>query len=361
MKNHSGPVNYSSAQVAGGLSIVGLINEGVYFRIYKAKCGTKYVILKTPISADTMSLEILRREYELCRTLSHPCIVNTIGFEESSPIGPAIVMEFIDGLTLDEFVAHGATSAQCKSALRDILDGVDYLHHRGILHNDLKPDNVIVNVNGAARIIDFGLSSSADSIFKGCLGGSHVYTAPEVLDGRGSLGATSDIYSIGTLIRILFGNRQYASISRKCCRKEPAERYQNIESLRVAIARSNHRPYFILGILALCSIVALAIYPAITGIAEKEKFENTKTRIASEIELFYKPIPDSILLQKDIKSAESIQQRYVEHYIHYLDSLEKAHPMKEDGIIPQEVVAASEIIRAQWEVLDSIIAHIPSK
>lgn len=182
-----------------GIEILGTISEDQMFRILKARKSSKYVILKTPVVPDAMSLDILRREYELACNLYHPCIVVTIGFEEMTPAGPAIVMEYIDEVTLEGFCskAFEPSKDRLKAVLQDTLDVVDYLHHRGIIHNDLKPDNIIVSGNGTARIIDFGLSASNDSVYRGCIGGTIGFSAPEILSGSGPSMTTSDIYSIG--------------------------------------------------------------------------------------------------------------------------------------------------------------------
>ena len=218
-----------------GIEILGTISEGQMFRILKARKGSKYVILKTPVVSDAMSLDILRREYELACNLYHPCIVVTIGFEEKTPEGPAIVMEYIDGTKLRDFLTSAPAKEQRKAVLQDILDGVDYLHHRGIIHNDLKPDNIIVTRNGAARIIDFGLSASSDSIYRGCIGGTIGFSAPEILSGSGPSMTTSDIYSIGRLIEYLFGGRRYQNIVRRCTAIAPEARPQDIRHLRQMI------------------------------------------------------------------------------------------------------------------------------
>ena len=92
-----------------------------------------------------------------------------------------------------------------------------------------------------ARIIDFGLSLSDDSIYKGCMGGSPGYSAPEIMAGKGPAGAASDIYSIGLLIRQMSG-RKYRRIIDRCCRQNPTERYQRIPALRRAIAHRRYLP-----------------------------------------------------------------------------------------------------------------------
>ena len=189
------------------IELLGLISEGRMFRIHKARRGTKYIILKSAVHKDAMTTEFLRREYELGCTLSHSCIVTTLGFEEDTPVGPALILEYIEGVSLDEYIATHPTDSAADRIIDDILDGTDYLHHRGVLHNDIKPSNIIVNPHGAARIIDFGLSITDDSIYKGCMGGSHGYSAPEIMTG-----------------------------------KDPAERYQSIPALKRAITIRRHLP-----------------------------------------------------------------------------------------------------------------------
>lgn len=245
------------------IEILGTISEGQMFRILKARKGSKYVILKTPVVPDAMSMDILRREYELACNLYHPCIVVTIGFEEKTPDGPAIVMEYIDGTNLVNFLASAPAYEQRKAVLLDILDGVDYLHHRGIIHNDLKPDNIIVTGNGAARIIDFGLSASSDSIYRGCIGGTIGFSAPEILNGSGPSMTTSDIYSIGRLIEYLFGGKRYQNIVRRCTYIAPEARPQDIRHLRQMIRSHDLRrtASIILGVvLAAAGIISAILF-----------------------------------------------------------------------------------------------------
>ena len=161
------------------IELLGIISEGRMFRIHKARRGTKYIILKSAVRNDAMTTEFLRREYELGSTLSHSCIVTTLGFEEDTPAGPALILEYVEGQSLDEFLSAGPSDSAKDCIIDDILDGVDYLHHRGVLHNDIKPSNIVINPHGAARIIDFGLSISDDSVYKGCMGGSQGYSVTE--------------------------------------------------------------------------------------------------------------------------------------------------------------------------------------
>lgn len=253
------------------LTILGTISQGKRFRILKAQLGTKYVILKAANTPDAMHTEILRREYELGSTLSHACIVTMIEFREHTQVGAVIVMEYIEGMTLGEFIARRPSLNARHSLLNDILDGMDYLHHRGILHNDLKPANIIVNNYGAARIIDFGLSASDDSLWNGCFGGSDNYTAPEILNGEGVWGVTSDIYSVGRLIDDIFEGGKYRKIVTRCLNTVPQQRYHNIAALRKALTRQRWLPLVVAAAITLIVIVAFISAPYINSAQEKHK------------------------------------------------------------------------------------------
>lgn len=357
MRIYSGPVSFTPASADRDITILGTISEGRMFRVHKARQGTKYVILKTAMRQDTMSVEILRREYDISKTLIHPCIVSTLGFEETIP---AIVTEYIEGLTLDEYMASAPTTAQRKAVLGDILDALDYLHHRGVFHNDLKPDNIIVTPNGAARIIDFGLSGSDDSIYKGCAGGSEGYTAPEVMEGKGDAGAASDIYSLGRLMNLIFGSGRYRSIAGKCSRKNPELRFQSIADIRAAMARRDRLPIISAGAALLAVIFALILQPKIHEAGADDRYKSVEKRISDEMAGPFLRAAGEMSAQKYGELADIICQDWYMGYLHYLDSLEKAHPMTGNGIIPPEIIAASDNQRSQMAVLDSIIKSKPS-
>ena len=258
------------------------ISRGRTFSVFKARRSTKFVSLKVANTPDAMYSEMLRREYELGSTLSHGSIAATLGFEEDTELGAAIVMEYIEGVTLDAFIATNPSRKARERVLGDILDGVEYLHHRGLLHNDLKPQNIIINRYGAARIIDFGLSASDDSLWSGCVGGSDTFSAPEILEGGGAVRATSDIYSVGQLINVIFDGGRYGAIARRCVEVMPECRYGSIAELRHAIARRRRRPFVVAGaIFVVATTLALAL-PAINRTVEERNRANEELRQAEE-------------------------------------------------------------------------------
>lgn len=235
MSTASGPVDLPSSLSPYEMEICGVMGESSLFRIYKARHGTKYVIIKCPVQSETIYIEMLRREYEIGYTLSHPCVVNILGFEENTEVGPALVMEYIDGVTLDEFMRTRPSRQQSRQVLDDILDGVDYLHKRGILHNDLKPSNIIITSSSRAKIIDFGFSSSEDSAYSGVRGGSDGYTAPEILRGERSILPASDMYSVGKIMTYM--GIGPSSVIRRSVSEEPSRRFQCVGDLRKAVRK----------------------------------------------------------------------------------------------------------------------------
>ena len=329
------------------IELLGLISEGRLFRIHKARMGTKYIILKSAAHKDAMTTEFLRREFELGITLSHSCVVTTLGFEEDTPAGPALILEYIEGVSLEDYIATHPTDSATDRVIDDILDGVDYLHHRGVLHNDIKPSNIIVNPHGAARIIDFGLSLSDDSVYKGCMGGSQGYSAPEIMAGKGPEGTASDIYSIGLLMRLLSG-RKYRRVIDRCCRQNPTERYQSIPALKRAIALRRHLPVAVAAIIFAVFVLTM-ILPSKVETAVTESSHNAlKDRLRTEMSTFYIPARDSMFCQQTFAAASVFKGEYLLCYVHFRDSLPA-----------DQRLACEEIFAEQSAVLDSIMLSLP--
>lgn len=326
--------------------LLGIISEGRSFRIHKARRGTKYIILKSALQKDAMTTEFLRREYELGCTLSHSCIVMTLGFEEDTPVGPSVILEYVEGQSLDDFLLTGPSDSAKDRIIDDILDGTDYLHHRGVLHNDIKPSNIIVTPNGAARIIDFGLSLSDDSVYKGCIGGSQGYSAPEIMAGKGSAGAASDIYSLGLLMRLLSG-RKYRRIIDRCCSQSPAERYQSIPALKRAIVLRRHLPVAVAAVAFAVFVMAMILPSKVETTVVESSHNSLKDRLRIEMSSFYIPALDSMSRQQTFYDASLFKGEYLLHYVHFRDS-----------IPADQRLACEEIFAEQSALLDSVLVAL---
>lgn len=232
----------------GNYRIVSTLKEG---RLYLAEKAGKRFVLKT--ADGVRGLELLKREYEMALRLQHPFIASAIGWEERTPVGPAIVMEYIRGRNLSAFLQEKPSIQTRRRVFGQLLEAVGAMHRQSIIHNDIKPENILITeADNDVKLIDFGFADADAYILERSLGGTRQYASPELLAQR-ETDARSDIYSIGRLMQDLFPGR-YCRIARRCMRPNPDKRYRNIDVLKVAWAH-RRRPLWIAFFLL---IVALA-------------------------------------------------------------------------------------------------------
>ncbi len=211
----------------GKYRIVSTLKEG---RLYLAEKAGKRFVLKTAQGA--RGLELLKREYEVSIGLSHPGLAYVFTYEEDSPAGPCLVQEFVDGETLAQWLSGNPSANERRHIFAELLSVVAYLHQKDIVHNDLKPDNILVSkASGAIKLVDLGFADDNTHLGK-ALGGTRSYASPELLSGC-VVTAASDVYSLGYILRLLFPGR-YRRIVRRCLRPEPSRRYASAGELERA-------------------------------------------------------------------------------------------------------------------------------
>jgi hypothetical protein len=160
--------------------------------------------------------EFLQREFRILSKLIHPNLVLLFRAITTADGRQGLAMEWIDGWPLDEWLEqHPELSLERKLELfHGMARGVAFLHEHGVIHRDLKPANVIVDAQGVAKIVDFGLArlhqeGTASGIDGGSVGvtGTLHFMAPEqAADGKGSRAMPVDVYALGLMLhRILTG------------------------------------------------------------------------------------------------------------------------------------------------------------
>ena len=228
--DENSPQNVALPEVEEAVSIKG----GSMFALYRVAVDGKFFLFKTAVDpADDRVVALLRREYELSIGCDHPNIVRVFFFGEFLHGRKGILMEFVEGRTLSEFILENPDLKTRIRIFRQLLDALDFLHGRGVVHNDLKPDNILVSRSGNnLKLIDFGLSDDDAHFLTRTPGFSPYYAAPELETHRKS-DVRSDIFSVGRIMNSLFGNR-YRRIRRKSTRTSPDRRYQNVGQLRKA-------------------------------------------------------------------------------------------------------------------------------
>ena len=203
------------ALLQGRYEIVREIGRGGYSVVYLARdrsldADVALKLLVPPPAAAQVARERMRREVQAVRGLSHANIVAVFDFLEEGPWS-FIVMEYVRGPDLQVRVAErGRLDADAAVRLgRDVAGALSAAHRHGILHRDVKPQNILLDPDGRARLTDFGsakLDGQLGVTGSGALAGTLAYTAPESLAGRRG-DARSDLYALGlTLYYALTGN-----------------------------------------------------------------------------------------------------------------------------------------------------------
>ena len=236
--------------------------------IYAAtRFGRKYILkaLAEPYRQSTPHVELLRKEFSIGVSLDHPNIVRLLDFGHMDSIGWYIQMEYIDGITLEQFLETKPSATTRRHILFQLLDALSFLHERQIIHRDIKPSNILITRNGSAvKLIDFGVSDTDDYVTFKQPAGSMAYIAPEQLEGK-TINNRADIYAVGKIIALLFPH-QYKYITRRCTRLNPTNRYSSCARVARSIKRADRLriglPLLIVFLLALYAVTdgALSAY-----------------------------------------------------------------------------------------------------
>ena len=198
--------------LASRYEIVGRIGSGGMADVYKAmdRKLNRYVavkVMKPEFQSDSTFISKFRREAQAAAGLANPNIVNVYDVGEDQG-NYYIVMELVEGITLKEYIVKkGKLSVrEATSIAIQVGMGLAAAHDQGIVHRDVKPQNIIISTDGKVKVTDFGIARAASSntISANAMGSVH-YSSPEQVRG-GYSDARSDIYSLGiTLYEMVTG------------------------------------------------------------------------------------------------------------------------------------------------------------
>jgi len=195
---------------SGGMATV---YEAVHVRL-KTKVAVK--VLNPVLASNEGIRKRFEQEAQIMASLNHEGITKVIDFDDKDN-HLAIVMEFMDGQTLDEYInKKGALEEEeAMTIFLPILNAFAYAHSKGIVHRDVKPSNIFITSDGKVKIMDFGIAKIVEEGAKaltqtGTLMGTPVYMSPEQINDSKHIDQRSDIYSLGvTLWFMLNGKPPY--------------------------------------------------------------------------------------------------------------------------------------------------------
>ncbi|RBQ76346.1 hypothetical protein VDGD_00874 [Verticillium dahliae] len=203
-----------------------LIGKGTYGRVYlgmNATTGEFLAVKEVEVNPKAAGgdknkmkelVAALDQEIETMQHLDHDNIVQYLGCERKET-SISIFLEYISGGSIGSCLRkHGSFGESVVSSLTgQILNGLAYLHREGILHRDLKADNILLDLDGTCKISDFGISKKTDNIYgndkSNNMQGSVFWMAPEVIRSEGTgYSAKVDIWSLGCVVLEMFAGRR---------------------------------------------------------------------------------------------------------------------------------------------------------
>ena len=387
----SGKITSSFENISDVFTSYSEIPSNGFNRLFKAQRYGKWFVLKglkQEFQHKELYRELLTKEFELGVRMDHPNIARIISRETDPVAGSCLVMEYVDGVTLKEFLTqHPSHKIRLKIA-KELLDAMSYYHSLQIIHRDLKPDNILITRNGYnVKIIDFGL---ADSDWHGVFkqpAGSNKYAAPEQLAGGVPLDNRADIYAFGIILRQLFPNR-YGWIARKCAHQDREKRFQHAEEIWQSMQCRPRRLMLVFAGLLLCLVMGFWLFFHQSLIIQKSYDANTErqlpidesTEAVSSLEDLSESSSSKTLTEKNIDNQDDwyfqkeaqrmIDQKLDSMFKPWWDWYRAWEPtIKDKSLDPDEVAAVGDemLLREplmgglykKEDVVSSVIKKIP--
>lgn len=246
------------------------VSKSGHARMFTAvRYGKRYVLkcLKTDFRYTPVYRQALMKEFEIGLQLDHPNICRTISMEPVGDLGECIVMEYVDGETLETAVKGGKITEEVVHKIAaQLLDAMEYMHAKQIVHRDIKPSNIMLTHRGGdVKLIDFGLSDSETFCVLKIPAGTRGYSAPEQLQPNAISSPSADIYSFGKVLEYMaeaVRSKQLVRVGRKCATADCAHRPADIAQVRLLMAdkgRSLAMVNVLLIALALVLIVIIGV------------------------------------------------------------------------------------------------------
>jgi len=194
----------------GNYDIVSKIAEGGMGTVYKGRNRTTGEVVAIKVIAPTTAknpvlLQRFEREFLAARVLDHPNVVKALDYCGTGP-HPFLVMEFVDGESIGQRIERKGpiTEAESLKLMAQVCEGLQRAHKQGLVHRDVKPDNILITREGVAKLTDMGLVKDVEgdlNLTKTGRGlGTPHYMAPEQFRNAKNVDVRGDIYSLGATL-----------------------------------------------------------------------------------------------------------------------------------------------------------------
>lgn len=200
----------------GNYELLNEIGRGSFGAVYKARHWQSHQLVALKVMTPNLSrnaslLKRFQHECVMAARIDHPNIVRVVEYSVS-PSEPFLVMELVEGISLGERLEREPKIPE-NEALRLIVQacqGLEQIHHHGLFHRDIKPDNILVTAEGVVKITDLGLAKDAETNIEltrtGTGLGTPNFIAPEQFRNAKNVDRRCDVYSVGaTLYQLLTG------------------------------------------------------------------------------------------------------------------------------------------------------------
>ena len=345
-----------------------LLETTVYSKLWRVSRDGKYFLIKTTKDNSEYQQKMLRREYEISIGCDNPNIVHVFTYERNLPEGEGIVMEYIEGRTLDEFLLEKPSLKTKQRIFGELLSAVNYLHKRGIIHNDLKPENILITrADNTLKIIDFGLADNDAFYVLKTLGCTQRYASPELLSqdvrtrlatSKQKIDARSDIYSIGIIMRDIFDGR-YKRIINKCIKENVGSRYSDISSLQRKWNDRN-KVWKYLTVIVILLVAAFPTYLYLSEEnAEKKEIAIREAKIAeikSDVRAFFEDFINDLNSHTDaegyieLSEFSELMTEFAEEYTQYMN--DKVYSLTDDELKQIAILEMTLIYNEYFRMID---------
>ena len=242
-----------------------VISSQGYCMIVKCRKGDQTVVLKTLKDAyreRALLRNALKREFKQCQRLNHAGIVRYQGLVEVDGYGLCIEEDYVEGRTLQAYLKESHTDDEKLGIINQIADALRYAHQQGVIHRNLKPSNVLVaNQGDYVKLIDFSVLSPEDVKLTA---DTTRFMAPEIKDETMAADGTADIYSLGTIMKVMGLTLAYSDVIKRCCAFKRSDRYSNIDEFLADL--NNEGPSFTMPKIGKGTVMLALITAVVIGV-----------------------------------------------------------------------------------------------